>query len=220
MLARDLIKDEIPPLKTSDTGLKALNWMEEFRVSHLPIVNNVHFLGLVSDEDILNLNKPEEPLGNHPLSLLRPYVKSDQHLYEVLKIVANLKLTVIPVLDEEQHYMGLITLPELVQNFSSMRAVQDPGGILVLELNQHDFALSEIAQIIESEDAKILSCAITSRFDMNKLEVTIKLNKMDLSRILASFYRHNYNVKSYYHQSEFSDDIQSRLDSFLNYLNI
>jgi acetoin utilization protein AcuB len=220
ILARDIITDAIPPLKTSDTGLKALSWMEEFRVFHLPIVNGTEFLGLISEEDILNLNSPEEPIGNHPLSLLRPFVKEDQHIYDVVKLIDKIKVTLIPVLDEEDKYMGLITLPDLMNRIASIGAIQDPGGVIVLELNINDYSLSEIAHIIESNDATILSSYITSHYDSKKMELTMKVNKTDLSRILAAFYRHNYNVKASFHQTEFTDQLKNRFDSFMNYLNI
>jgi acetoin utilization protein AcuB len=220
ILARDLIIDAIPPLKTSDSGLKALSWMEEFRVSHLPIVNNEDFLGLISEDDILNLNSPEEPIGNHPLSLMRPFVKEEQHIYDVIKLLDSLKVTLVPVLDEDNHYMGIITLPDLMHRIASLGAIQDPGGVIVLELNHNDYLFSEIAHIIESNDAVILSSYITSESESNKMELTIKVNKADVSRILAAFYRHNYNVKASFHQTEFTDQLRNRYDSFMNYLNI
>ena len=220
MLAKELIKDVVPPLRTSDTGLKALSWMEEFRVSHLPIVNNIKFLGLISYDDILSLNAPSEPLGNHSLSLSRPFVYESQNIYDVIKIVSKLGLTLTPVLSADEQYLGVITLPDLVGNFAAIEAVHDPGGIIVLELNKNDYVLSEIAHIIEGNDARILSTFITSRPDSNKLELTIKVNKMDLSRIIASFNRYNYVVKATYHESEHEADLQERFDSFMNYLNI
>lgn len=220
MIARDLITDEIPPLKTSDSGQKALDWMEEFRVAHLPIVNKEDFLGLVSEDDILNLNNPKEPLGNHSLSLFKSYVTESQHIYEVIKIIHELKLTLVPVLDESNHYLGLITVTHLMQELARTAAITDPGGIIVLELNEHDYSLSEIAHIIEGENASILSSNITSYVDSTKIELTLKINRIDLSRIIASFNRHNYAVKATYHQSDFKDDIADRYDSLMNYLNI
>ena len=220
MFARDLISDAIPPLKTSDTGVKALSWMEEFRVSHLPIVNNVDFLGLISEEDILNLNTPDQPLGNHPLSLLRPFVLESQHIYEILKVLEKLKISVIPVLDEEQHYNGLITLPDLMHSIASMYSVDYPGGIIILEINANNYSLSEISHIVESNDASVISSYITSRPDSAMMEVTLKINKTDLTRILASFYRHNYDVKASYHESEFTDELKNRSDYLMNYLNM
>ena len=98
MLAKDLISDIVPVIRTSETGLKALNWMEIFRVSHLPVVNNEDFLGLISDTDIYDLNKAEEAIGAHPLSLIRPYVYANQHIYEVIDLVSKFNLTIVPVL--------------------------------------------------------------------------------------------------------------------------
>lgn len=220
MLAKDIITHDIPPLKTSDTGLKALTWMEEFKVSHLPIVNNQDFLGLISDADVLDMNAPDEAIGSHQLSLLRPYVKENEHIYEVIKLVHKLTLSVIPVLDMEDRFLGTISLQGLVKSFADMAAVKEPGGVVVLEMNHHDYSLSEIAQIVEGNDAKILSCSVTSASDSTKMEVTLKINKTDLSPILQTFGRYDYHVKASFHQSEFNDEMKDRYDSFMNFLNI
>lgn len=220
MLAKDLITDEIPPLKTSDTGLMAINWMDEFKVSQLPIVNKHEYLGLISDTDILDLNITDEELGKNKLSLLRPFVYESQHIYEVIKMVSSMKLTVLPVLNEHQHYVGLIPAVSLIQRFATLAATTEPGGLVVLEMNLHDYSMTQISQIIEGNDAKILSCYVNSVTDSTKIEVTLKLNKEDLSGILQTFYRYNYTVKASFHQSEFSNDLKNRFDSFMNYINI
>jgi acetoin utilization protein AcuB len=220
MLAQDLITDEIPPLKTSDTGLMAINWMDEFKVSHLPIVHNNEYLGLISDTDILDLNITDDKLGKCKLSLIRPFVKESQHIYEVIKLVSNMKLTVLPVLNENQQYLGLIPSNHLLQQFSMLAATNEPGGIVVLEMNVHDYSMTQIAQIVEGNDAKILSCYLRHIPDSTQIEVTLKLNKEDLSGTLQTFYRYNYNVKASFHQSEFHDDMKNRFDSFMNYINI
>lgn len=220
MLAKDLITDEIPPLKTSDTGLMVINWMDEFKVSHLPIVNNHEYLGLISDTDILDLNITDEELGKHKLSLMRPFVTENQHVYEVIKLISNLKLTVLPVLDGNQNYVGLIPVTALLQQFAILAATREPGGIIMLEMNVLDYSLSQIAQIVESNDGKILSCYLNSIADSTRIEVTLKINKEDISGILQTFYRYNYTVKASFHQSEFSDDMKNRFDSFMNYINI
>ena len=110
MIARHLISEEILHLKTSDTGKTALGWMDEYKVSHLPIVNNEDFLGLISEQDIYSFNNIKEPLGSHTLSLKNPFVNEHQHVYEVLKLIDELGLTVIPVLDDHNKYLGSITI--------------------------------------------------------------------------------------------------------------
>ena len=187
MLAKDLISDVIPCIMTSDTGIKALNWMEIFRVSHLPIVNNDEFLGLISDTDIYDLNEADEPIGSHPLSLIRPFVYRNQHIYEVISMVAKLTLSLIPVLNEQNHFVGCITLQNLVAQFSKLTAANEPGAIIILELSINDYLLTEIAQIVESNDAKILSLYVSSFKASTQLNVTLKLNTSNLNSIVQTF---------------------------------
>jgi predicted transcriptional regulator len=208
------------PLKTSDSGITALNMMDEFKVTHLPIVNNIDFLGLVSEEDILNFDNPEKPLGEHELSLSKPYVEENQHMYDVIKSVYELKLTAIPVLDKTKAYKGSIVMSELVSRMAEMAAIQQPGALVILELNEKDYMLSEIVQIVESNDAKILSLYTTSTVDSTKLELTLKINKMDISAILATFGRYNYTIKASFSEDQYWDDLLDRYNSLMNYLNV
>ena len=221
MLAKELISEVVPALKTSDTGLQALSWMDIFRISHLPIVNNREFLGLISDKDIYDLNMAEEPIGNHKLSLFSPFVRMDQHIYEVIEIVSRLELTVVPVLDGENNYMGLITLNDLLQRFAGLSALKQPGGIIELELNVNDYTLTEIAQIVEGNDCKILSMYVSSPVDSMQLIVTIKVNTTDITSIIQTFNRYNYKVKASYMESEELESLmKNRYDEFMKYLSI
>jgi CBS domain-containing protein len=221
MLAKDLLSDIVPALKTSDTGLDALNWMEVFRVSHLPIVNNAEFLGLISDSDIYDLNKAEEPLGAHELSLMRPYVYHYQHIYDVIEIASRLKLTVIPVLDENNEYLGVITQSDLLQKFADLIAAHTPGGIIELELNEKDYSLAEISRIIEDAEAKVLSFYVSKTDPDDRLSITIKLNRSDIQPVLNAFDRYGYQVKTTY-VGEGVNDIKARenYDALMRYLNI
>lgn len=221
MLAKDLVSDVIPALRTSDTGARALSWMEIFRISHLPIVNNQEFLGLISDTDIYDLGMMDEPIGNHKLSLFSPYVMAGQHIYEVIEIASRLRLTVIPVLDDKKNYIGLIGQTDLLSQFATLAAVKEPGGLIVLEMNHHDYSLSQIAQIVESNNARILSMYITNSEESTMMEVTIKINNSDLTSILKTFDRYNYHVKASFMDDENLDSFyRNRYEQFMRYLNI
>ena len=221
MIAKDLISEVIPSLKTSDTGQTALNWMEIFRISHLPIVNNLDFLGLISDTDIYDMNQPEEPIGNHSLTLLKPFVTTDQHLFEVIGLASRLKLTVVPVLDESSHFMGVITTTDLVRYLAGISSMDQEGGIIVLELIDRDYSLSQIAQIVESNNVRVLSMYITSPPDSTKLEVTIKVNSNDLASVIRTFERYNYDVKTWVTSDDSMDKFYSeRFDILMKYMNI
>ncbi len=221
MIAKDLISEIVPSLKTSDSGQTALNWMEIFRVSHLPIVNNLDFLGLISDTDIYDTNQPEEPIGNHPLTLLKPFVTTEQHLFEVIGLASRLKLSVIPVLDSNNHYKGVITTNDLIRHIAGISSLDQTGGIVVLEITERDYSLSQIAQIIESNNVKVLSLYITSPPESIRLEVTLKLNTTDLSSVIKTFERYNYDVKTWITSDDSMDRFYSeRFDLLMKYLNM
>ncbi|MCG8411654.1 MAG: CBS domain-containing protein [Bacteroidales bacterium] len=220
MLAKDLMSDEIPVLRTSDTAVEALNWMEVFRISHLPIVNNNEFLGLIADNDIYDINKPDEPIGNHKLSLFKPFVRYDQHIYEVIEVTSRLKLSVIPVLDYDKKFLGVIGMSDLLHEFSKLSAVEKPGGIIILEMPECNYSMTEISQIVESNDAKILSMYVKSLPNSTKLEVSIKLNITDLTSITQTFNRYEYKIKdSFMNYDDQNDLFNDRYDLFMRYLN-
>jgi CBS domain-containing protein len=129
----------------------------------------------------------EEPIGNHQLSLFSPFVTSSQHIYEVMELASELQLSVVPVLDNENKYLGVITLTDLLHYFADVSALKQPGGIIVLDLNANDYSLTQIAQIVESNDAKVLSVYITSPVNSTKMEVTLKINRRDLTSIMQTF---------------------------------
>lgn len=221
MIAKELLTEELIPLKTSDSGAIALGLMDEYRVSHLPIVNDRDFLGIISDTDIYNLNSFEDPAGNHALSISGAYIYDYQHLYEVIETFTRLKLTLLPVLDTNGHYLGVITLGNLVYHLNRMISNDNPGGVIILEINDKDYSLTEIAQIIESNDAKVLSLYITSVPDSTKLTVTIKINKIDIAPVLQTFHRYDYSIKaSFSDKDSYNEGLQERYDSLMNYLNI
>ena len=220
MLARELISDIVSALKTSDSATQALVWMEVFRIKHLPIVNQRDFLGLISDADIYDLNDPDEPVGNHSLSLQKPYVREEQHIYEVIELLSRMELTLVPVLNEEKQYLGVITQEDLTRRFAHLSAMQQPGGIIELEMSQHDYSLSEISQIVESNNGRILSLYVASSEDNTRLRVTLKINLTDLTSILETLNRYSYKVVSSHLSSEDLDEFyQERFDVFLKYLN-
>lgn len=220
MLVKELIKDTIPPLKPTDTGKRAMRWMEEFRVRQLPVVNKQNFVGLISDVDVLGFTDLNLPINHYSLSLIRPYINENQHVYDAIKFASNNKFSVVPVLNDEQHYIGVVTMNDLVECFAELKSVKVPGGIIVLEFSAKDFSFAEVVQVIESNDAMVLSSNINTSDDNSKIELTLKINKIDLTRILAAFYRYNYTVKASFHHSDQQEDLQNRYDSFMNYLNI
>ncbi len=219
MVAESLISNVILPLRTSDTGDEALSMMDDFYVRHLPIVNNEQLLGLISENDILNFDA-HEAVGSYSLSLIRPYVNAGDHIYEVMRQLAQGDLSVIPVVDDENNYLGVVTQEDLLNYFATTFSFTEPGSIIVLELNKRDYSMAEIARIVESEGAVILSTFITSRPDSLKMEVTIKVNRQNIQSIIATFQRFDYLIKASFNEVEYMDSLKDRYDSLMSYLNV
>jgi CBS domain-containing protein len=220
MLAEELIVDNIPPLKPSDTSEVALNWMDDFKVSHLCIVDKNEYLGTISESDILGIAALGEQLIKHKDLFDPVFVKQSQHIFEVVKVVNDHNLTIIPVLDANEKYLGAITIAQLMNIIADMPVANSPGGIIVLELNYNDYSLSHISSIIEENETKILGTFVTSHPDSTKIQLTIKVNSIDIASIIASLQRHEYVITFFNQSSDAGVDLQDRFDSFMNFLNI
>ena len=221
MIAKELISDVIPSLRLSDTGQKALNWMEIFRISHLPVVDNHDYIGLIADKSIYDLNLTEKKFEDCRDHMLTPHVHTNQHIYEVVSVISELKISVVPVLDLHHSYMGVITVADLAHKFADLVAVSEPGGVILLELTPMDYSLAEIAQIVEGNDAKILSLYVSKELDSKKMIVTLKVNKVDLSPIIQTFVRYDYSIVAVFmDESVLNNMYDDRLNQLMKYMNI
>jgi hypothetical protein len=146
-------------------------------------------------------------------------VTPERHLFDVMKLIVDSNLTVVPVVDQHNKYLGLITLENIVKHFAETVAITQPGGILVLEMNPRDYSLAEIARLVESENTKILSCFLSSPYGDERIELTLKLSRQDLKHVIATLSRFGYEVKSSFYESEYLDDLKSRYDALMKYLN-
>ena len=221
MLAKELISEVIPALRLNDNGQKALNWMEIFRISHLPVVDNHDYVGLISDKSIYDLNLNGKTMDHCRDLLIRPYVYFNQHIYEVVSVISELKISVVPVLDPDHRYEGVITVLDLAQKFADLVAVNEPGGIIILQLNPIDYSLAEIARIVEGNDAKILSLYVSHQKDSQEMTVTLKVNRIDLSPLIQTFVRFDYSIKAVFMDDSVINEMYGdRFNQFMKYMNM
>jgi len=218
MRAIELITEEIPPLTHTDTGENALRWMDELKVSHLPVLKNGNFVGVLSESDVLDKMHLDEKLDKLFDHLPRPYVFANAHIYEVLAKISEHRVSVLPVLDENEKYLGCTSVYHLLTVIANTGSIRETGGILVVEMNAVDYSMAQIGQIVESNNAKILSSYIMSSVDSTKVEVTLKINQIELSSIIRTFERYDYVVKAAFQKSEVDDDMQQRFDALMNFM--
>lgn len=220
MIGIELISNEIPTLRHTDAGDVALRIMDELKITHIPVLKHNNFVGVVSEDDLLSKTDLSQSLTDLFDHLPRPYVFGKTHLYEVVKIAANDHLSVIPVLDENDRYLGSIRVTDLLYHLATAESIKEQGGIIVLEMNEIDYSLAQIAQIVENENGKILSSLILSNTHSKKMELTLKINLLDLGGIIQALERYNYMVKASFQRNSFDDNLKDRYDELMKYLNI
>lgn len=220
MLAEELINLMIPPLKLSDTGQVALNWMDEFRLTQLPVVDQKKYVGMIKEEDILELNNPLLPLSSYKLEHLDLKVLPDTHYLDLLKKADQYKVSLLPVIDSTDTYQGIVSVNDISSALAQMLNSYGPGGIIVLYLKERDYSLSQISRLVESNDAKILSSFVNTDKDTEHLKLTLKLNKTDVSRVIATLERHEYKIIAQFQEGESIEQDKDRLDLLFKYLNI
>jgi len=214
MIAKNLISDSIPTVQLEDTGTKVLALMEIFRVSHLPVVSGKEYFGVVSDKEIYDAENFEEKIETYiNVNSLQPHVHANQHIFEVVGVALKCGVSIVPVLDMDHSYYGSITRNDLATRMAELFSGTDPGGIIVLELTELNYSLTQISQIIEGNDARILSLYIHKPSPLTKeLDITIKVNKVDLSGIIQTFTRYDYQVKA-------KNLDQSKMGNYFDYQN-
>ncbi|MEQ8304337.1 MAG: CBS domain-containing protein [Cyclobacteriaceae bacterium] len=221
MIAAEIINHLIPPLKISDDAHKAIVWMEEFRCNHIPVVKDNKLVGFISEAMILETNDIEKKIEEIELVGKDCSVGEGAHFYDILKVAGEHKLEIVAVHNESNEYQGVITVQDIMTSFAQTAAVQMPGGILVLSLDLIDYSLAEISRLIEENNAKILSSImVEDTMDNRKIKLTLKINQLDLTRIVATLERFGYRIIARYQEDKKELENSDRIDMLMKYLNI
>ncbi len=219
MLSKEFTIKQIPVLKTTDKGKYALSLMEEYKLKHLPLVEDGKYICLLSEKDIFLMDNTNDTIKG--LSIYAPYIGQETHILEALRIMGNDNLTLLPVVDEEGIFEGAVTLSVLIEKLSEITNAGSNGAIITLEVNPQDYDLSNIIRTVESNNVKVLSSFSYPLQETAKLIVVLKIDSEDASAVLRTFERFNYTVLYYFQKSGLSDDTQrKRLDELMYYLQM
>lgn len=221
MIARDLINPVIIALNFGDDIARASSLMDDLHLSMLPVLKDDQFVGFIR-EDVLYDDIFDKPtVGEYPLEMANCVVNQDQHFYEVLRIAEECQHSMVAVVENQEHFLGVITAEDLVQAFSKTTAVQSPGSILELSVKKINYSLAEITRLIEGENAKIMGCFLNNdEMDSERVYVTVKLDKKNVSHIAATLRRFDYQVARIIQEENLISYEKERLDALMKYLSI
>ncbi len=222
MQIKNFIPDISPLVSVHEKGENALAKMDFYKVSHLPLVDaEGNYFGVISENEIYDFDLIEKTLSAYKNVLARPYIYENEHVYSLINLFSELSLSLIPVLNKQDKFIGAVCFYDLMKYFKRFTASDNPGTVFILELDYHNYSLSQIAQIIESNNAKVLSLFTETHKDSTKLNITIKLNTTDFSAIRQTFERYDYKIKAAYSENDKVNELlEGRYEEFMNYLNI
>lgn len=219
MLTASLAQKGLPLLHLEDTVSFALQCMEDFDVQHLVVVKEDYFLGILAKSDLLDTN---ETFTIESLSelFLKIGVAANAHFLTALNLFTNHQLSLLPVLNDQQECIGVITNVQLNDALAHFLEVAKPGAILVLSVSPYQYSLSEMSRIVESNNAQILH--LNTYFDETNgnLVVTLKLNKDEAGAIIATFERYDYQILHYFGITPLNNDIENHYHNLMNYLDV
>jgi acetoin utilization protein AcuB len=220
MLAIELNNNIIPQLQLEDTVGKALQLINDFKVSHLPVVSEEKYLGLISEDDLMDADNKKMHIQLLQDDFIDISIKENEHFLQAVNISNEYQTSVVPVVNEEKEFLGSISGQNLLRTLGNFSGAQAIGGIIVLEMERNQFAISEISRIVESNEATILHLNSTIQPETGLLTVTIHINKKEVSMVVAAFERYDYDVIYYFGEEKFENEIHSNYRHLMNYLDI
>jgi CBS domain-containing protein len=220
VLNKEIISASVPSLSPNDPVYQALDLMSDFHVSNLAIVADDKLIGIISENDLLNVVDEATPLSQLENVFSKVAVHSNAHFIEAVQKINEFNLSVIPVVDKDDEYLGSITASDLLQQLGKLAGISEPGGVIVLEMEQTNFSFSELSKLVETNDAQITQLNSYTDPQSKIFYVTMKLNKFEIADVIATFQRYDYHVKYSFGEELYENDLRSNYDHLMNYLNI
>lgn len=220
MQANELLSKTVQPLNPRDSLGRALEMMDELHLPVLPVVAKGRLAGLLKEDAALNSNDPAASVEQVMDRVELPYVRGKQHLYDVLKLMAERDLPLVPVLDMNGRYLGVVNGAETGAAMAGLVNACVPGSVVVLGMARNEYSLQQIARIVEEEGARILSMYCADLPESTGMEVTLKINREDISGILQAFERFQYTVHTTFQPSRMEHDMRNRYDALMRIMKI
>jgi CBS domain-containing protein len=220
MLTGELQSQALPYLRPEDRVYQALQLMNDNRVTHLPIAEGDKYIGIISEDDLLLVDNDHTELKDLQQSFGNVSVKNNEHFLKAIHLAAENGLSVVPVVDNDNDIVGAVAYSDLLRHASEFMSLNEPGGLIVLEMDSNQYSFNEISKLIETNDAQITQLNTSNDTETGTMQVTIRINKPEVSDIVATFQRYDYNVKYFFGEEQYANELRNNYDNLMNYLRI
>ncbi len=218
MQIQNHILNTLPVFKIDDSLEKVISFFKDTTFSHVAVTEKGRFVGVLSENDLENF-KIHKKIEDYRYNLDSFFVRKDTNWLDVLEKFARNEANLLAILGNNENVIGYYDLTDIVSVFIDTPFFTEPGGIIVVAKGVKDYSFSEIAQIVESNNTKVIGAFITEMHN-DVIQVTVKVGSTNLSEILQTFRRYNYNVLFGNNDDQFLEDLKQRSDYLDKYLNV
>ena len=186
--------------------------------SHFPVLENGIFIGSIAADDVETFDIDKKTI-DYKYTLERFFAKNSMIWLDVLEVFAKNHTNIIPVLDENNTYIGYYEMEDIMKIFQETPFLKEQGGIIIVQKGILDYSMSEVAQIVESNNGKVLGCFV-SEADLENVQITVKIDLGAMNEIIQTFRRYNYDIISEHQEDTYINNLKERSDYLDKYLNI
>ena len=215
---KDYLNNDIKPLESSESIANAQDFFADLSFSHFPVVEESVYVGSISAEDIETFDAPKQ-LSDYRFSFESFFARTNMIWLDVLEVFAKNNTNLVPVLDESNNYVGYYEIQDIIKFFNDTPFLKEQGGIIVIKKGVLDFSMSQIAQIVESNNGRILGLFISDS-DVSTVEITVKISLGAINDIIQTFRRYNYEIISEHQEDNYINNLKERSEYLDKYLNI
>ncbi len=219
MLVSEIIQSSVPVLHFTDKVEDAITLLQNNSLQHLAVIDNENYEGLISMDELLSADETDT-LDTLATKLMHISISDDQHILTALRFITEYNVTTLPVLSANKEYLGVVTETILLQSLAIFLNVEIPVGIFVLEMPNEKFSIGEICRLVETNDAFVTQVNTYIDHVSGMLLVTFRINKAEVSDVLATLQRYEYNVKYFFGEEHYQNKIKENFENLMAYLNV
>ncbi|WP_442267559.1 CBS domain-containing protein [Tenacibaculum sp. ZS6-P6] len=215
----DYILKEIKALTLNDSVFKAYDLCKNLPITHIPIVVNNKLIGCFAEDDIQTTENKEVKLSEYTHLLHQFHTNTKTTLLDLITLFAENDCNIIPVLDENQNYIGYYDLRDILDVFTDSPFMHQDNETLIVAKSKSDFSMSQVSQIVESNKAKLLGLYV-SKENVDNVEITIKLSSEEMNEVIQTFRRYDYSVVSQHEDDSYLEELKDRANYLRKYLDM
>ncbi len=214
----DMIRNDYKPLQSTERADSVQDFFSDTHLSHFPVMEKDEFVGSLSQNDAETFTFDTD-INQYKYTFENFYARIDIGLLDLLEIFARHQTDVVPILDEQSKYIGYYEIQDIIKLFNETPFLSDSGTVLIVEKDIADYSMSQVVQIVESNNGKVLGCFISDS-TASKLQISVKISSGGINEIIQTFRRYNYQIISEHYEDYYLADLKDRSDYLKKYLSI